>query len=299
MAKVMITGANGFTGRYLCDLLASHNFEVHGLIHQVDPAIEQRGIAGHECNLSDLQNLTRIVSDIRPNHLIHLAAISFVPHGNVEEIYRTNLVGTHNLLEAFIRSKCNPTTLLVASSANVYGNRVEGQISEDCGLDPINDYAISKVASEYVLKMYAEKLPIICARPFNYTGVGQSDLFLIPKIVSHARARSPVISLGNLDTARDFSDVRTVAMKYFRLIQTPAAIGQTFNICSGTAYSLKEILEMVARLSRHDIRVEVDPGLVRPNEVKQLWGDPRKLNSLIGTQDDIPLEHTIQWMLDA
>jgi nucleoside-diphosphate-sugar epimerase len=297
MAKVMVTGAHGFTGRYLCDLLASKNFEVHGLVHQVDPAIVQKHFVGHECNLSDLSRLTRIVTDIRPDYLIHLAAISFVPHGNVEEIYQTNLLGTRNLLEAFVRAGCVPTSILVASSANVYGNRVGGQISEECPLDPVNDYAISKVASEYILKLYANELPIICVRPFNYTGVGQSELFLIPKMVSHARARAPIISLGNLDTARDFSDVRAVAMKYLRLMNTPDAIGQTFNVCSGTAYSLREILEMVTSLAGHDMMVEVDPSLVRPNEVKQLWGNPIKLNSIISGDDDIPLEHTIQWML--
>jgi len=299
MAKVLVTGANGFTGRYLCDLLARNNFEVHGIVHQNDPGIEYKDLVGHECNLSDMSTLTRIVSDIRPDHLIHLAAISFVPHGDVEEIYRTNLLGTRNLLEAFVRSGCAPTSLLVASSANVYGNRVEGQIGEECALDPVNDYAISKVASEYVLRLYADNLPIICVRPFNYTGIGQSDLFLIPKMVSHARARAPLISLGNLDTARDFSDVRTVVMKYLRLMGTPEAIGETFNICSGVAYSLREILEMVRLLSGHEMRVEVDPALVRPNEVRQLWGNPGKLKAIIGVEEDIPLERTIQWMLSA
>ena len=107
---------------------------------------------------------------------------------------------------------------------------------------PANDYAVSKLAMEYLAKTYSVRLPLIICRPFNYTGVGQAEAFLLPKIVAHVRKGATEIELGNLDVARDFSDVRDVSSIYARLIQTPAAVGATLNICSGKAYTLREVL---------------------------------------------------------
>lgn len=297
MKRVLVTGADGFTGHYLCPLLSWQGYEVHGLVRPTQSLARLDGATLHPCDLSDKDGLSALMRELRPEYVVHLAAISFVQHNDVEEIYRTNFFGTRNLLEAAAGGGSSLEAFLVASSANVYGNRVPGILSEDCLPDPVNDYAVSKVACEYLLKIYRERLPLICVRPFNYTGVGQSDLFLIPKIVRHARERAPQITLGNTDTARDFSDVRTVATKYARLLQSPAAIGETFNICSGIAYSIQDILKLVEQLSGHHMKVEVDPALLRENEVKTLWGDPAKLIGLTGAQDDIPLQDTIAWML--
>lgn len=297
MKRVIVTGADGFTGHYLCPLLSGQGYDVHGLVRPTQSVAKIHGATLHSCDLSDKERLTSLMRELRSEYVIHLAAISFVQHDDVEEIYRTNFFGTRNLLEAAAVSGSSLEACLVASSANVYGNRVAGILSEDCLPDPVNDYAVSKVACEYLLKIYRERLPLICVRPFNYTGVGQSDLFLIPKIVRHVRERAPKITLGNTDTARDFSDVRTVATKYARLLQLPAAIGETFNICSGIAYSIQDILKLVEKLSGHHMEVEVDPALLRANEVKSLWGDPAKLIDLTGVQDDIPLQETIAWML--
>jgi nucleoside-diphosphate-sugar epimerase len=163
---------------------------------------------------------------------------------------------------------------------------------------PANDYAVSKVAAEYVGSLYAERLPIITVRPFNYSGRGQAENFLIPKIVAHARRRAPVIELGNLDVARDFSDVRTVVDAYARLLETPDAIGGTFNICSGEAVTLSDILELVAKLSGHRPEVRSNPALVRADEVKVLRGSAVRLESVIGKLNGIGLADTLRWMLD-
>jgi nucleoside-diphosphate-sugar epimerase len=152
---------------------------------------------------------------------------------------------------------------------------------------------------EYVAALYSNKLPLVITRPFNYTGRGQNVEFLIPKIVDHLRRGAPVIELGNLEVARDFSDVRTVVDAYARLLQTPAAIGGTYNICSGRAVTLREVLALAEQVSGHSIGVEVNTAFVRSNEVKRLLGSSARLESVIGGLKHIALEDTLRWMFAA
>jgi len=298
LTRALITGADGFTGRYLAPVLQAAGYEVHGLVR--DP-IDER-IAGihalHVADLGDAAALERIVAEIRPAKVAHLAAIAFVAHGDVDAIYRINVVGTRHLLEALARAPTPADGILLASSANIYGNAVGGVIDEQVPPAPANDYGVSKLAMEYVAKLYAGRLPIVIARPFNYTGLGQSSDFLIPKIVDHVRRRAPVIELGNLDVARDFSDVRFVAQAYRRLLEAPVA-GQIFNICSGEAHSLRDVLEMARAISGHDFAIRVNPAFVRANEVKSLRGDRRTLDAAIGDCPRPPLRETVRWMLEA
>jgi nucleoside-diphosphate-sugar epimerase len=299
MTRSLLTGAAGFTGRYLAQLLARRGHEVHGIVHIHDGS----GIDGvekiHEADLADLRATRRAIQEVRPDHVIHLAAISFVAHADVEQMYRANLVGARQLLEALSSLAEVPRSVLLASSANVYGNSREGVLDESVPLAPANDYGVSKVAMEYVASVYSARLPLIVTRPFNYTGRGQSPDFIIPKIVVHARKRAPVIELGNLDIARDFSDVRTVIDAYARLLDDPDAVGGTYNVCSGRAVSLREVLDLVARLSGHQFQVEVNPAFVRANEVRSLCGSAAKLESVIGPLRSITLEETLRWMLEA
>ena len=299
MARVLLTGAAGFTGRHLALALAERGYDVHGVLHlpehQPIPGVTDCRVA----DLCDLQALSRVVTEVRPDHVVHLAAISFVAHGDVEQIYRTNIVGSRQLLEALTSSPVTPSSILLASSANVYGNALEGVLDENVPPAPANDYAVSKLAMEYVAKLYSSRLPITVVRPFNYTGVGQDPEFLLPKIVAHARQGSRTIELGNLDVARDFSDVRTVVDAYARLLETLAAIGETFNVCSGQAISLRSLVEMISRLSGHELDVKVNPAFVRANEVQTLSGSAAKLESVIGPLKRVPLEETLSWMLQA
>jgi nucleoside-diphosphate-sugar epimerase len=301
MKRILITGADGFTGRYLANELQRAGYEVHGLVHK-PVAGGVPGVARlHVGDLADATRLTAVVQEVQPHQVAHLAAIAFVAHGDVDAMYRTNVVGTRNLLEALVQSKAPIEAVLLASSANVYGNSVGGVLSESTPAAPANDYAVSKLAMEYVARLYAERLPIVVARPFNYTGVGQDESFLIPKIVSHVRRHAPLIELGNLEVARDFSDVRTMVQCYHRLLQADAAsvVGQTFNVCSGRAWTLNEVLAMVREISGHPFEVRVNPAFVRQNEVKLLVGSTAKLEAAIGAQPAIALDDTLRWMLEA
>lgn len=299
MTTTLVTGAAGFTGRYVVAALAERGHMVHGTVHEAEFEPVPGLAHAHLADLADLPRMQEVVEQVRPDHVVHLAAIAFVAHGDVGQLYRSNLVGTRQLLEALARSSATPRSVILASSANVYGNAREGRLDEDVPPCPANDYGISKWAVEQVARLYSSLLPIIVVRPFNYTGVGQSEAFLIPKIVAHARQGKSIVELGNLDVARDYSDVRTVADAYVRLLDCAACIGETYNICSGRAVSLETIVEKVRSISGIGLDVAVNPDFVRPNEVKSLCGSVAKLESAIGKLNAIPLDDTIRWMLEA
>ncbi len=298
MTRTLVTGAAGFTGRYLTSLLAQRGHDVHGVVHHCpeEPIVDAAAV--HVADLADYEAIAGVVDQARPQHVVHLAAIAFVGHDDIAEMYRANVVGTRQLLEALTSLEEPPKSVVLASSANVYGNAREGVLDETFPPAPANDYGVSKVAAEYVARLYAARLPLIVVRPFNYTGRGQAANFLIPKIVNHARENAPLIELGNLDVARDFSDVRSVVDAYSRLLDAPQAIGGTYNICSGRAVSLSEILELVSELTGHEFDVRVNPSLVRSDEVRTLSGSSGKLEAVIGQLAPIPLKETLQWMLD-
>lgn len=286
--RVLVTGASGFTGRYVTETLRSKGYQVLELSQSVGSTVSG------PVNLLDRAALRDALIAMQPDLVVHLAAISFVAHGDVEEIYRVNIVGTRNLLEALAELPVPPEHVLLVSSANVYGN-VGGVLSENAPLSPQNDYAVSKVAMEAVANLWADRLPITVVRPFNYTGRGQSERFLIPKIVSHFKRRAEVIELGNLDVSRDFYDVRHVAEHYSRLLVMPAT-GEIYNICSGTEWSLEQVIETLRRLSGHDIEVRVNPAFVRANEVKSLRGSNEKLHARLGAMPEFDFSSTLSWM---
>ena len=295
---MLITGVAGFTGRYLAPKLAEAGYEVHGAIHaQDDPAVT--GAARlHRVDIGDARAVTRLIAEVAPAKVVHLAAIAFVAHSDVAEMYRANVVGTRNLLDALASGSTPPDAVLLASSANIYGNARAAVLDEATPPAPANDYGVTKATAEMIAGMYANRLPLIVARPFNYTGRGQSEQFLIPKIVSHVRRRADEIELGNLDVARDFSDVRGVVDAYARLLESPRAIGETFNTCSGRATALSEVIQLASRLSGHELKVRVNPAFVRADEVKTLRGSAAKIEGVIGPLAMPSLEETLRWMLE-
>lgn len=296
--RVLVTGADGFAGVYVAQALAAKGHSVIGMTrHRCD--LDHAAVSAWEvADLVDFSALEAIVGAVRPDAVIHLAAVSFVGHADVSEIYTSNILGTRNLLEALARHGL-PGKIIVVSSANIYGNRTSGPLHEDLQPDPRSDYALSKLACEHLATMYADRLATMVVRPFNYTGVGQSDQFLIPKIIAHTRDRAPEIELGNLGVARDFSDVRFFAEASARLLECDHGPGCVVNICSGRAVTLSEVLDLVARLSGHHMEVRTNAKLMRTQEVERLWGDDRRLQSLIGPLSGPLLEETIAWMLHS
>ena len=278
--RILVTGLNGFTGGHLKAELEEHDHVVIGL-------------------QADLTNYDAVAAEIKktaPEAVAHLAGVAFVGHGEANAFYQVNLMGTRNLLAALAQHAPDVSAVLLASSANVYGNRSEGVLNEDARPDPANDYAVSKLAMEHMARLWSDRLPLFIVRPFNYTGVGQDDKFLIPKIVSHFRDQKNIIELGNLDVSRDFGDVRAVSEAYRKLLEICPA-DNIINVCSGHAHTLREVIGLCEKITGHQIEIQVNPAFVRDNEVRVLIGDNSRLSQLIGAWVPREFEDTLRWML--
>lgn len=283
--NILLTGASGFTGRH---------FEQQALAagHRVLP---------FDADLTDGPALGAALSATEPfDALVHLAAISFVGHADSAAFYAVNTVGTSTLLQAVaaLPPSLRPRKVLVASSANVYGNCALSPIAETQAPAPLNHYAASKLAMEHMALTHVDALPIVITRPFNYTGPGQALSFLIPKLVDHFARRAPLIELGNLHVEREFNDVRWVCAAYLKLLEHGVP-GETYNVCSGESHSLKSVLDRLTVLSKHSLEVHVNPAFVRANEVVRLAGDPGKLAHCIGDWPQQDLSHTLADMLES
>jgi GDP-6-deoxy-D-talose 4-dehydrogenase len=282
--RVLVTGLSGFTGRYVAASLLARGYEV------VDPA------AFGPFDLGSAESVDACVNAARADYVVHLAAISFVGHGEASDFYRVNCCGTVNLLEALHRSPTPLRKVVIASSANVYGNAAVSPITEATAPQPVNHYGCSKLAMEMMVRQWFPRLPIVVTRPFNYTGRGQASQFLVPKIVSHFARRAPEIELGNLDVSRDFSDVRDFADLYAALLDAPIT-GEIINLCSGQAYSLQWIITTCAKITGHSLEIKVNPAFVRTDELKVLVGSNAQLMALLGSRKTISFHETLRGML--
>ena len=290
--RALITGLRGFTGHYVAQELSAAGYRVVGTVL---PG-EEAGPDVFNVDLTDRAAVAAMVEQVKPDVVAHLAGIAFVAHSDAELIYKVNVIGTRTGLEALAGPRHQPSAVLLASSANIYGHASVTVIDESVPPAPFNDYGVSKLAMEHMSRLWSEQLPIIIARPFNYTGVGQDEAFLLPKIVSHFRRGAQGIELGNLNIARDFSDVRMVATAYRRLLSVSPA-GQAFNVCSGRAHSLGEVIEVMSRIAGYDIKVSVNPAFVRANDVLTLTGSKARLEGVIGPVAPRPLFETLRWMV--
>ncbi|QEI08381.1 NAD-dependent epimerase/dehydratase family protein [Pigmentiphaga aceris] len=286
----LVTGASGFTGRYMVRALQAQG------VHVVALASGAGADTTLACDLTNAQEVEAVVAQAAPDWVIHLAALSFVGHADQEAFYRVNVFGTLNLLAALAKQAKQPSRVLIASSANIYGTPGIEIIDEDVRPAPVNHYACSKLAMEHMVATWFERLPIVVVRPFNYTGPGQDERFLIPKIVGHFARRAPTIELGNLDVSRDFSDVRDVVAAYMGLLNSDAR-SQFVNVCSGRAIALREVIAMAENLAGYTIDVRVNPAFVRANEIPVLRGDDRRLQEIVGPRQPIAFEQTLRDML--
>lgn len=280
--KLLVTGAHGFTGRHF--VKAAHDYG-----HQV---------IALQADLNDREALRQEVAQIAPEAVVHLAAISFVGHADASAFYNVNVIGTLNLLDALVALETRPRSILLASSANVYGNCVQSPITEEQSSAPVNHYAMSKLAMEYMARTYLNRLPLFFVRPFNYIGPGQAESFVIPKLTAHFAKRAETVELGNLDVEREFNDVRFVCEAYLQLLEK-AVPGEVYNICSGKPVPLKFVLDLLSQITGHHLHVSVNPAFVRNDEIHRLCGNPEKLHRVVGEIPLPALQDTLLWMLGA
>lgn len=301
MTTTLVTGAAGFTGRWMIDALQRQGHTVVAVVRSAHATTA----AEHTltADLNDPEALNALVAKVRPDYVIHLAALAFVGHDDPAAFYRVNVLGTEHLLNALAALDTPPTRVLIASSANVYGESDQPVLDERQPPAPVNHYACSKLAMEHMARTFRHRLPLVIARPFNYTGPGQDTHFLIPKIVDHFARGCQEIELGNTHVSRDFSDVRDVVDAYVGLLRAPwgeVQSGDVVNVCSGTATPLSELIRYMNQQAGYEITVNVNPAFVRANEIKSLRGSSERLETWLGQPRTLtPLATTLSDMLAA
>jgi GDP-4-dehydro-6-deoxy-D-mannose reductase len=296
----LITGATGFVGGYLVAHLAA-----------AYPGWQMTGTTRHDghadsrfvrCDLRDAAAVASLIERARPEMVVHLAGQSNVPASleDPETTLANNILGTLHLLDA-CRAHAPDARLLVVSSSEVYGpTPPEAQpLGEERPLRPMNPYAVSKAAQEMLALQYAHSyaLDVVVARPFNHIGPGQTDRFVVSafarQIVEVERGERGAVSVGNLDAARDFTDVRDVVRAYTLLLEHGER-GGIYNIGRGTAVAIGDLLDMLRRLARLPIAIERDPARLRPSDAPVMMGDTTRLRQATGWQPEISLERSLE-----
>lgn len=255
---------------------------------------------------TDLRNrskLSKNIANLDFDAAINFAGISSTNHDDLSEIYSVNTVGAMNFISAIHDSNNKSLkSMLLISSAHVYGNSQNLQYDESQITQPNNHYGASKLSMEFLAQVYVNKLPIIIARPFNYTGPGQATNFVIPKLIHHFKNKKKKVELGNIEIEREFNDIRFVCEAYLALLEFGIP-GETYNICTGLTHSLKKIIHSIQDLSNHEINVVLNNDFLRSQEIHKLCGNPQKLNSILDkagvTKLKYKLEDTLLYMLET
>ena len=309
--KALITGISGFVGSYLAEFLLDKKYKVFGTFYDkstfsnIDNILDKIEI--FECDIRNYNSLKTIIEKVRPDEIYHLAAISFVPNSlkDPKLTFDTNLYGTLNLYQAVIEQKINPKILFVGS-ADEYGivNKNDIPIKENCPLHPVNPYSISKASVDFLSYAYFKNynLNIIRVRPFNHIGPRQSPEFVCSSFAKQIAEiekgmKEPVIMVGNLEAKRDFTDVRDMVRAYWLAIQK-GELGDVYNICSGKAVSIKEILDKLLSISKTNIKVKQDLNRMRSSDIPILLGNFTKFRTQTSWEQEISFEKTLRCILD-
>ena len=289
MDRILLTGYSGFTGSFILELAARKKIRIFCLS-------EDGKASSAPIDLLDYRAVNEKIREINPTSLIHLAALSHVQHEPAADFYGINVGGSRNLVQAMASLDSGLVNCVFASSANVYGNSHEIVLHENDPLSPVNDYGLSKKGMEEMLYLWRYRLPITITRPFNYTGLGQKNEFLIPKIVSAFKARQTELELGNLTVSRDFSDVRFIDQAYLTLACQTSEF-RILNLCSGTLTSINEIISLCSQITGHHLNVISKPEFIRKNEILKLKGATENMERALGYKSGYTLRDTLSWML--
>lgn len=295
--RVLITGASGFIGQFvLKEMLKNEDIDFFAIDTRKIPNIstEKQELV----SLLDKEKLMEIIKRYKPNIIIHLAAIALVTHDNVGEIYNVNVQGTENLLEVTQEYCDKGTRVILASTAGVYGNQKVEKYKEDLSYNPANNYSYSKMITEYLGKRYKDDLEIVTIRPFNIIGVGQSENFLIPKLVEHFANRKEKLSVGNISSFRDYVDVEYCAEVIMELVLREKIDFDILNICSGIPTSGEMILQLLQEMTSFKPEIEISKNFVRKNEVWRMIGDTTRLSEFMNGKKSQSVKDILLKMLD-
>ncbi len=311
-ARVLVTGATGFVGSHLIEfLLRETRAKVFGARRRrSDTSLIQSTdkVEWVEMDVTDAHNVLATVKHVAPTHIFHLAGQSFVPTSwrAPQETFTTNAIGTVNVLEA-VKVLALDTRIHIAGSSEEFGyvKPEELPVTEENPLRPLSPYAVSKVAADLFGQQYHRSygLHVVITRAFNHTGPRRGEVFAesnFSKQIAQIEKglQEPVIRVGNLDAARDFSDVRDIVRAYWLALEKGKP-GQVYNISSGKAVLLGDLLNhLLTRATVRKIRIEQDPERLRPSDVPRLQGDCSRFRQLTGWKPEIPFEVTLDDLLE-
>ncbi len=311
--RALITGITGFAGSHLAEyILANHpDTEVYGIMRwrsrtENIQAIEER-IQLIECDLRDATSVKALLGRVRPDKIFHLAAQSYVPSSwnAPAESLTTNVLGQLNIFEAIRELEIEPS-IQIACSSEEYGlvHEDELPIKETNPLRPLSPYAVSKIGQDYLGYQYHKSFgfKVVRTRAFNHDGPRRGEVFVSSNFAKQLievekRKKPAVLHVGNLEARRDFTDVRDVVRGYWLATERCEA-GEVYNICSGKAYSIQEVLDRLIELSGVQVKVETDPSRLRPSDVPVLLGDYTKFKKATGWEPEIPYDKTLADMLE-
>jgi len=308
--KVLITGITGFVGSHLAEYLFAEGYDVYGTIRwrsRLDNITQIKDkIKLVETDIRDSYSIEKTIDTVEPDAIFHLAAQSFV-HSSFnapQETLSTNIVGTVNLLEAVRASDCNPV-IQIAGSSEEYGFVLpnETPIKEANPLRPLSPYGVSKVAEDMLAFQYHKSygLKTIITRAFNHEGPRRGEVFstsnFAKQVAEIEKGKNPVIFVGNLNASRDFTDVRDMVRAYALAVEK-CDYGEAYNICSGRAWKISEMLQLLLSMSHKKIEIRQDPARMRPSDVEILLGDYSKFHRKTGWKPEIPFEQTMKDLLD-
>ena len=309
--RALITGITGFAGSHLAEFLLARDVEVVGAYRwrsRMDN-IEHLTSSIHliECDLRDAISIRTVLQETKPDIIFHLAAQSFVPASwqSPADTLHANAIGQINLFEAMRSCNLN-CKIQIACSSEEYGLQSEDElpIKETNALRPLSPYAVSKVTQDLLGWQYFRSYgtQVVRTRAFNHSGPRRGDVFVDSSFAKQvalieAGKQEPVIRVGNLDAKRDFTDVRDIVRAYWLALEK-CEIGEAYNISSGVARSIQEVLDLLLTMTDRQVQVEPDPDRQRPSDIPVLLGDPTKFCSRTGWAAEIPYEQTLRDTLD-
>lgn len=311
MKKVLITGVAGFVGQHLLSYLQSlDSFEIVGTYRSESShdEFDKKNLTLRQVNLMDQDAVASLIEEDKPDYIYHLAAMASAAksYSHAKETLTNNMVVELNLLEALKNAKMYSTRTLIVSSGEVYGmvKPEELPVSEENPLRPVSPYAVSKIAQDFLAYQYflSYHLDTVRVRPFNHTGPGQKEGYVVSdfakQIVEIEKGKKePVITVGNLEAKRDFTDVRDIVKAYHLALEKGEA-GEVYNLGSNNSYKVADILQMLLAHSMTKVDVKVDPERFRPIDVPEITCDSRKFFELTHWKPEIEFERTLQDILD-
>ena len=302
--KALITGVDGFVGKYLSEYLLKQKYEVYGTT--ISEKYKNEKIKIYKMNLLDEKEVNKVIKMIKPDKIFHLAGQSAVGLSWEKPVLTVNINvnGTLNLLEA-VRNYSKDSKILIVGSSDQYGpiKPEECPIKESKIQNPQSPYGVSKKAQEEMCKLYvnAYHTNIIMVRAFNHIGAGQSTNFVVAdfasKIAQIEKGSEPVLKVGNLESFRDFTDVRDIVRGYSLLLEK-GKIGEIYNIGSGKEVKVNEILKKLVSMSKKEIKIEIDPNKFRPVDVPLVVCDNSKIKKDTGWETEFLINDTLEEVLE-